>query len=120
MNNKITKGFTIILFSSLIIFFVTYKSGYLNGNSKSSSSQPSLDTLVTKPPGLADIDTFKSTKMLSSSKSLIIRDLNLYTIDSLGIPTPLLPSSKIGFILKPEDIEKAHSDSVKIDTLNQK
>ena len=125
MKSKIIKGITITIFSTLIISFVAYRSGYLGGlksiypvSSNGSALNDQTDTIPIN-------DSLKRSEMMSSSKVLILReyppqisDSNKVKIDSIvNKIDPLIYSSKSGIILKPEDLKIIKLDSTEIDSL---
>ncbi|MCX2745320.1 hypothetical protein OO013_15690 [Mangrovivirga sp. M17] len=127
MKSSIIKGITLLMFSSLIISFVAYKSGYLGGLKSTYQVSPNGSALNNQTGTVPGDDSLKRIEMMSSSKVLILRDHTIQTNDTNAVQTdstkkinPLIYSSKSGIILKPEDYKKLKKDSILIDTLIRK
>lgn len=126
MKSKIIKGITITLFSTLIISFVAYRSGYLGGLKSTSSVSPNGNSLNNQTDTIPKNDSLKRIQMMSSSKVLILsdrpiqnNDSNTAHLDSTIIIDPLIYSSKSGIIVTPEDFKKIKIDSVVNDSLKK-
>lgn len=124
MKNQIIKGFTLVFFSSLIVGFVAFRSGFWGGNKSTHPGSPNGSVLVTPTDSLPASDSLRTIHMMSSSKVLILRDHSVQAVDSPRIEidssitiNPLMHSSKSGFILNPEDMDKLKPDSTATDSL---
>lgn len=126
MKNKIIKGITLTLFSTLIIGFVTYRSGFLGGQKSTYSGSPNGSALNNQTDTIPKIDSLKKIEMMSSSKVLILRDFSIQLNDSNKPKSdtpekinPLIYSSKSGIIFKPTDINKTGSVLIISDSLKK-
>lgn len=125
MNQKIVKGITLLVFSTLIIGFVSYKSGYFNKHKASDNFNTELTALNSKNDTIQPIDSVaKRFDMLSSSKSFILRehtrlkiDSNITKIDLDLNSDNMMFSSKSGIIINPKDL--INVDSISLDTLKK-
>lgn len=114
------------MFSTLLITFVAYRSGYLGGLKSTYPVSPNGSALNNQTDTIPKNDSIKRIEMMSSSKVLILRDhplqvndSNKVKIDSTIKIDPLIYSSKSGIILKPEDLKKIKQDSTLIDSLKK-
>lgn len=126
MKRKIIKGMTITMFSTLIISFVAYRSGYLGGLKSTYPFSPNGSALNNQADTIPTKDSTKRIEMISSSKFLILRDHPTQISDSSKVKIdstikidPLIYSSKSGIILKPEDLKAIKKDSTQIDSLKK-
>lgn len=126
MKNKIVKGITVTLFSTLIISFVAYRSGYLGGLKSAYSGSPNGSALNSQTDTIPENDSLKRLEVMSSSKDLMFSDSvlkiiesNVIKIDSSLNIDHLIYSSKSGIIWKPEDLKKIKQDSTVIDSLKK-
>ena len=129
MQKNILKGSTLLLFFSLIIVFVTFRSGFFSDLKTSYPSSPNGSALNNQTDSIIQIESIENIEMMHSSKSLIIRDFSLpdksdsgrISIDSLIADStfkinPLIYSSKSAIIMEPQDLKIFKFDSLKIDT----
>jgi hypothetical protein len=125
MKNIIVKGITLILFSTLIIGFVAYRSGYFGGQKSSYSISPNGGALNNQTDTIPKTDSLKVLKMMSSSKSIILldhliqpKDSSKYKLqlDSVSRIKKIMYSSKSGIIFKSQDFK---IDSIKTDSLKK-
>jgi len=121
MNQKIIKGITLIVFSSLIIGFVSYKSGYLD-KKISSNSIPSEQDKPFINDTLPTIDSTRQFRLMHSSKSIIMREhtkkpinSNENQIDAVLKRENIMYSSKSGIIINSADLISL--DSISPDSL---
>ena len=135
MKNKIVKGITLIMFSTLILGFVAFRSGSFGGQKVSYSVSPNgsalnnqidtfpkVDTLTRinmlpyslsstgnaldkKPLNASTVNSLHTRAMMSSSKVLIIRDQS-------SPARSLMPSSKIGPMMRKDDLNKLKRDTM--------
>ncbi len=126
MKSEIIKGITIIMFSTLIISFVAYRSGYLGGLKSTYQVSPNGSALNNQTDTLSITDSIKRIEMMSSSKVVIILDHSFEVTDSNNVKIdstikidPLIYSSKSGIILEPEDLKIIKQDSTEIDSLKK-
>ncbi len=121
MKNTI-KGITLTLFSTLILMFVAYRSGYFGGMKSSFSASPNGSALYNQVDTIPKGDTLNKIELISASKEMIIIDPATFADSSKAKPDTdlkihhLIHSSKVGIILKPEDLRKVKPDSTIIDT----
>ncbi|MDC8003656.1 hypothetical protein POV27_06305 [Aureisphaera galaxeae] len=127
MKNKIIKVATLTLFSSLIIGFVAFQSGYFGGKKSSVSGSPNGSTLINQADTIQKVDSIKWKKsfLISSSKSFVIHDPLKGLEDSTKLDSslqidPLIYSSKSGIIVTPEDLKKMVKDSLEQDSIKRK
>ncbi|TCI94421.1 hypothetical protein [Tenacibaculum sp. M341] len=108
MKNKIIKGITLSFFTTLIIAFVAYKSGYFK------NQQPTNNSTI-------KVDSIKKIQLLSSSKLIVLKDHEMVIndsvkkeMDSMSIESDkiILSSSKSGIIFTQDDLKKM-ADSIK-------
>ena len=129
MQKNILKGSTLLLFFSLIIVFVTFRSGFFGDSNTSYPSSPNGSALNNQTDSITQIESMEDIEMMHSSKVLIIRELSLpdksdssrINIDSLIADStfkinPLIYSSKSAIIMEPQDLKLFKFDSLKIDT----
>lgn len=126
MKNKIIKGITLALFSTLIIGFIAYRSGYIGNKTSSFSTSPNESTQNNQSDTIQKTDSIVTIDMISSSKSVVLRDISFSLKDSsktdqdsVSKDETLMYSSKIGLILKPEDLKKIELDSILTDSLKK-
>lgn len=125
MKNKLVKGFTLALFISLIIGFVTYRSGFLGGEKSNYPVSPNGSPLNNQTDSIPYKDTL-IRKLIPSSKVIILKDesskekkeRNPY-LDSLLKNKSLISGSKSAIMIKPEDLVTSIQDSIAKDTLNK-
>ncbi|MBI1287776.1 MAG: hypothetical protein GC178_09375 [Flavobacteriales bacterium] len=127
MKSNIIKGITLFLFSTLIIAFVAYRSGYFGGPRTSHPVSPNGSALSNHADTFPKAETPGGIQMLSSSKVIILTDHASQTKDSNGVKLdstfmidPMMVSSKSGYVFKAEDMRKLKLDSVLMDSLNKK
>ncbi|WP_299101450.1 hypothetical protein [uncultured Winogradskyella sp.] len=113
MKRSLIKMFTIILFISLLVSFICYRSGYFYKQNESNSNE-------TNNP----MDSIVKIETISSSKSLILVDhykkKDTTIKDTLVNIKPLIYSSKSGIILSTEDLYLLSKDSISIDSMDVK
>lgn len=124
MKTKITRGLTIALFTTLIVGFVAYKSGFL-GLERTSYSE-NADLPLPNPT-----DSLRKPGIMPSSKSMPLIDHSLPIVtnsnegfDSMTSPLDeedwrLMSSSKSGIVFQPDESIPTHSlsDSITTDSV---
>lgn len=126
MKSQIIKGLTLILFSSLIIAFVAFRSGFFGGNKSTLLESPNGSTLNNQIDSVPRTDSLKTIQMMSSSKVLILRDHSVQVEDSIRLKpdssnkvNPHIYSSKSGIILNSKDLNYIIPDSTVADSLTK-
>ncbi|NRD20467.1 hypothetical protein HNV08_10450 [Winogradskyella eckloniae] len=113
MKKSFIKMFTIILFISLIVSFICYRSGYFDKSEESNKNEISNSN-----------DSIVKIETISSSKSLILIDhykkKDTTSKDTLINIKPLIYSSKSGVIFSTKDLILLNKDSISIDSMDSK
>ncbi|MCB0515678.1 MAG: hypothetical protein R2798_07090 [Chitinophagales bacterium] len=128
MKNKIVKALTLTMFSTLIIAFVAYKSGYFGGPKSIYSVSPNGSALNNSVNTILKQDTsYKQVRMMRSPKFMTLRDIQFQFDDSnavkidttIKIDPRLMYGSKSGIILDSEDLKRMRTDSTVTDSLKK-
>ena len=118
MKNILLKAITLLLFTSLIISFVAYRTGYLDKEGFHYSSSPNGGTLNNAQDTTKQKDSVKQYEMMSSSKVMILTDKkkkrkkknesdkSKVKADTAQYDKTLMWSSKSAYIVDTSDVKK--------------
>ncbi len=130
MKNNFIKAITLTSFALLLGLFVTYRSGFFGPKSEAVAMSPNGSVITSASKDSTQVkDSIKpQTTIISSSKSIIVRDFNIKDdpsqkdsmIDYFKRKGIIFSGSKSGPVIKYEDIAKIVRDTVTVDTLKNK